>query len=72
MRGLDIVPYSEDSFWAIIDEIPLGSSVPFESAVEEEHHVYQTMFFDHPKGMGVDVNSRSVIKMRIEKGESTN
>lgn len=29
----------EDSFWAMVDEMPLGASIPFESADEEEHHV---------------------------------
>lgn len=64
----------KDSFWQLLTRSPWVTSIPFEIAIREEHHIYQTLFtlfFDHLKGMGVDVNSRSVIKMRIEKGEST-
>lgn len=49
--------------------MPLGASITFGSADEEDHHVYQTLFADHHEGMGVVVNPCSVLTMRIEKGE---
>lgn len=44
-----------------------GASIPFESDDEGDYHVYQTLFIDHPKKMGVAVNPQLVVRMRIEK-----
>lgn len=56
------------TFWAITDEMPLGASIPFESGDEENHHIYEILFVDQPKGMGA-VNPCSVIRIRSKKAE---
>lgn len=55
------------TFYSMQDEMPLGTSLSLEVAADEDYHVYQTLFVDHAKGMGVLVNPRSMIQMRIEK-----
>lgn len=51
------------------DEKILGACIPFESADEQDHHVNQTLFNDHPKGLGIPKDPRSVLRMGIERME---
>lgn len=37
---MDSLPGGEGYFWEIVDEMPLGDSIPFEGAEEEEDRVY--------------------------------
>lgn len=38
---------------------------------EEDTHLYQTLFNDHAGEVGVFVSPRSLLRIRIEKGEVT-
>lgn len=66
---MDSLPGGEGYFWEMVDEMPLGDSIPFEGAEEEEDRVYQTLFAAQALWMGVSVNPRLVLKMRIKKRE---
>lgn len=43
-------------FWVIADQMPLGADISFKIVDEEDHHVYQTRFEDHPEGEGIVVD----------------
>lgn len=45
--------------------MPLGATISSESIEEDEHHVYQTLFEDHPKGEGIFV----ILNIRVERAE---
>lgn len=61
-------PVSKDSFWVMDDERPLETTILLES-VDEEEHVYQTLFEDHPEGEGIIVDPRPILRMRIERAK---
>lgn len=44
------------AFWDMAEELSLGASISFESTDEEDNQRYQTLFDDHPEGMGVLVS----------------
>lgn len=52
------------------DEMPLGTSLSLKVGADEDYHVFQTLFVDHPKGMGVSVSLCSINtnEDREEKG----
>lgn len=42
-------PIVKYTFWAMVNDMLV---FPFESANEDIHHAYQSLFKDHPKGRG--------------------
>lgn len=60
----------KDIFRVMVDEVALGASIPSESVDEEDHHVYEALFVDHPEERVVLVNPRSMTKIKTEKGRS--
>lgn len=59
----------KDYSWAITDELTIDASISFESRDKEDNHRYETLFDNHPKETRVSLSPRSLLKMRIEKGE---
>lgn len=49
-------PVAKDSLWVMADEMPLGATIPFETVEEDECHVYQTLFENHPDGKEIVVD----------------
>lgn len=63
----------KDYFWAQVEKNRTEADVPFEhfsvssgSAALRDH---QTPFMDHKEGEGIIIHPRSVLRMRVEKGE---
>lgn len=56
----------KDGLWAMADEMPWESSIPFANGDEDYLHIYQTLFEDHREGEIV-ATPRSVLRMRIER-----
>lgn len=52
----------------MVDEMPPGASIHFESTDEEDHHCISNLFDDQPDGMGLVVNPRSMLRMRRSYG----
>lgn len=40
----------------MVDVVPVGIVVPFDSVDKGGHHAYQALFEDHPEGEGVVVD----------------
>lgn len=45
-----------------------GASTPFESSNDYDNRMNQTLFDNHPEGVGVLVSPRLLLRKRIEKG----
>lgn len=50
------------------DEMLPGASTPFESSNDYDNRMNQTLFDNHPEGVGVLVSPRLLLRKRIEKG----
>lgn len=61
-----LYPVVWDAFWKMAEELPLGASRPFENTDLENNQRYQTLFYDHPEGMGVLVSLCSLMDEDIE------
>lgn len=61
-----LVPDSEDTFWDMVDDMPMGTIIPFESVDKDEHHVYQTPF-KYLEREEIVVDPWSILRMRVKK-----
>lgn len=66
-------PIVRDYFWEQVDTNKTEAEFPFElnssSSSETIPYGHQTPFLDHKEGEGVWVHPRSVMRMRVERGE---
>lgn len=62
-----ISAHDEGCLQDMVEQLPLGAFPLFKSTDEEDTHKYQTMFDDQPKGMGVLVSPRLLLRMSIER-----
>lgn len=46
-----------DSFWVMVNTLPLDVVAPFETTEGDNDYVYQTLFGDHCEGEGVFINA---------------
>lgn len=62
-----------DYFWEQVDNTKDEAEFPFElassSSSETIPHGYQTPFLDHKEGEDIWIHPRSVMRMRVERGE---
>lgn len=58
------------SFWHVVNELSLGATAPFEIIGQDEEEVYPTLFEDN-EGEGVLINPWSIMRMRMQKAETT-
>lgn len=56
-------------FLKVEDKLSLSAPRPIKRANEEDNHHYLMPFDDHPEEDGILTNPRSIMKMRVEKGE---
>lgn len=62
-----------DYFWGQVDKNKAEAEFLFEltssSSSETVPHSHQTPFLDHKEGEGIWIHPRSVMRMRVERGE---
>lgn len=51
------------------EKLPLSTFISFEIMVEENHHNYVSLLDNHLEGKRILLSPRSILGMRIEKGE---
>lgn len=55
--------------WEAINKLPLSTPQSFEDTKEDENHQYLTLLNDHPEGEDVLIIPRSILRIRVKKGE---
>lgn len=70
-RCMASVFYGKGLFLGHGCKMPLSVEIlyAFASIDENEHLIYQTLFEDHHKGEGIIVDTRLILRMRIERAE---
>lgn len=64
-------PMTKDPFLVMLDKMPLGTAILFESVDEKEPQIYQTLFEYHLGKEGIIVDSRSILRISIERAETS-
>lgn len=57
----------KDSFWVVINSLPLGANAPFENLKGDKDDVCQTLLEDDREDEGALIISQSILRMRMEK-----
>lgn len=59
----------KDHFWEGTDKLPLSTPPPCEDTEDDKNHEYLSLFDKHTKGEGLLIAPRSILRMRVKKGE---
>lgn len=63
-------PTVKDQCWEMADKLHWMPKLP-SRARWRGHHNYLTLFDDHPEADGILINSPTILRMRVEKGEKS-